>query len=71
MKFRQFSGKQISRKIDRYSTVDPIELIEATIELLKPSLPSEHIDKKKTLRKIVTGEEVVEGYPQVNPGPVR
>ena len=57
VKFWQFSEKQISRKIDRNSTVDSIELIEAAVEMLRLSLPLEHINKNNTFRKNFTEKE--------------
>ena len=50
-KFRRFSEKQISRKVERYLTGSPIELIRMVMEISTPSLSSEHINKEKIFRK--------------------
>ena len=56
-KFRRFSEKQISRKIERNLTVSPIELIQTGMELSSPSLSSGHINKDKIFRKVWTKKE--------------
>ena len=43
---RGFSAKRISRDIERNLIVGPTKLIETVIEILTPSLSSEHIDEK-------------------------